>query len=262
MNECDVFMQALDIEDPQARRTFLDEACQDDRELRRRINRLLESHGQAGSLLEHPVVQPLATEFFDGAETRDGSTEKNTVPQREKSSLDFLEPSQDPQSLGRLGKYEILDVIGRGGMGIVLKGHDTKLHRVVAVKVLAPELAPNVTARKRFEKEAQAAAAVSHDHVVTIFEVENNVEDRTKRLPHLVMEFIDGQSLQQKIENHGPLELKEILRIGVSTRLICTDSAVSALRIMTPALVQSCRCCTLSTFATMVPSPLSLFQAK
>ena len=112
------------------------------------------------------------------------------------------------------GQYEILESVGRGGMGIVLKGQDTKLNRIVAVKVLAPELASNATARMRFSKEAQAAAAVSHDHVVTIHAVEESGTRGEKNLPYLVMEYVDGLSLQQKIDRDGPLELKEILRIG------------------------------------------------
>jgi len=131
-------------------------------------------------------------------------------PDESDFSIDFLDPSQQPDSMGRLGPYEISEVIGRGGMGIVLKGYDGKLQRVVAVKVLAPELASNPTARKRFLREARAAAAVNHPHVVTIHAVEE-----TERLPFLVMELVDGLSLAQKIDDEGHLELKEILRIGM-----------------------------------------------
>jgi WD40 repeat protein len=125
--------------------------------------------------------------------------------------LELLQSSQEEGSLGRLGQFEITEVIGRGGMGIVLKGRDTRLDRVVALKVLAPEVASNPTARKRFLREAQAAAAVSHDHVVTTFAVEPG------KLPYLAMEYIDGLSLQQKIDRDAPLELREILRIGMQT---------------------------------------------
>jgi serine/threonine protein kinase len=123
--------------------------------------------------------------------------------------LDFLEDSSNPDSLGRLGAYEIREVIGRGGMGLVLRGHDTKLNRVVAIKVLAPQLAASASARRRFLREARAAAAVNHLHVVAIFAIEE------EKLPYLVMEYVNGESLQQKIDGEGPLELKEILRIGV-----------------------------------------------
>src|SRR6185295_4000835 len=92
--------------------------------------------------------------------------------------------------------------------GIVLKAHDTRLNRAVAVKVLAPELATNITARKRFLREAQAAAAVAHPHVVMIHAVDED------RLPYLVMELVDGISLRDKIEQEGSLQVAEILSIG------------------------------------------------
>ena len=122
--------------------------------------------------------------------------------------LDFLSPSDQPGCLGTLGPYQIVDVIGRGGMGIVLRALDTKLNRIVAVKVLAPELAANPNARHRFLREAQAAAAVSHPHVVTIHAVDED------KLPYLVMECVVGQSLQEKLDRAGALRLTEILRIG------------------------------------------------
>ncbi|MBS0201634.1 MAG: serine/threonine protein kinase [Planctomycetes bacterium] len=126
--------------------------------------------------------------------------------------VDFLQPSDQPGSLGRLGMYEVSAVVGQGGMGIVVKAFDPALHRVVAVKVLAPYLAHNPQARKRFVREAQAIAAVSHDHVITIHAI-----DESEEQPKIVMQFIAGQSLQQKLDLEGSLDLKEILRIGVQT---------------------------------------------
>ena len=125
-------------------------------------------------------------------------------------ALDFLEPSAKPGSLGRLGHYEVLEVVGQGGMGVVLRAFDDKLHRVVAIKVLAPALASNGTARQRFVREARAAAAVTHDNVIDIHAVED-----TGPVPYLVMQFIDGCTLQQKLDRSGPLPVKEILRIGL-----------------------------------------------
>jgi serine/threonine-protein kinase len=123
---------------------------------------------------------------------------------------DFLAPPKEPGHLGRLGRYEILETLGRGGMGVVLKAFDESLHRVVAIKVLSPHLASNATARKRFTREAQAAAAVTHEHVVTIHAVEDAHEP-----PYIVMQFVSGVSLQERLDRDGPLELKEILRIGI-----------------------------------------------
>jgi serine/threonine protein kinase len=131
---------------------------------------------------------------------------------RDAVDLDFLEPSDNPASLGRLGNYEVLELLGRGGMGLVLKAFDPALHRPVAIKVLAAEYAANGAARKRFAREAVAAAAVVHDHVVPVHAVDANAAR-----PYMVMSFIAGRSLQQRIDRSGPLELKEILRIGMQT---------------------------------------------
>jgi serine/threonine protein kinase len=126
--------------------------------------------------------------------------------------LSFLQPSDDPASLGRLGTYQVLEVLGQGGMGLVLKAYDPALNRLVAIKVLAAEHAARGAARKRFAREAQAAAAVVHDHVVPVHAV-----DADAAPPYLVMAFIAGQSLQQRIDRTGPLDTKEILRIGMQT---------------------------------------------
>ena len=111
--------------------------------------------------------------------------------------LGYLQPSTKPDSLGRLGHYEMLEVIGRGAFGTVLQAFDEKLQRVVAIKVMAPELAATSPARKRFLREAQASAAIRHEHVVQVYAVEE------KPLPYLVMEYIPGQTLQQRLDEQG-----------------------------------------------------------
>ncbi len=125
-------------------------------------------------------------------------------------SLDFLDPPRQPHELGRLGDYEITEVVGQGGMGIVLKGHDPRLNRFVAIKVLSPQWASTVSARRRFLREAQKMAAVTHDHVVAIHAI-----DEAKGLPFIVMEYIFGMSLEGRITATGPLKVEEILRIGM-----------------------------------------------
>jgi WD40 repeat protein len=134
------------------------------------------------------------------------------IPAADELNLDFLNPPENAEHLGRLGHYEVTEVIGRGGMGVVLKAFDSVLHRVAAIKVLAPQLATSSAARKRFEREARAAAAISHEHIVAICAVEE-----TKGLPYLVMEYVAGVSLQERLDRSGALELKEILRIGMQT---------------------------------------------
>lgn len=206
MNEREIFSEALQKPTDSERSAFLEQACRGNPEVRRRIELLIEQQADLGSFMEHP---PMEERFRDLRTQRANPADlQNTLNADDPISLGFLDPSNQPDSLGRLGKYEISEVIGRGGMGIVLKGIDTELNRVAAVKVLAPELPANATARKRFRRESQAAAAISHDHVVTIFAVEDSEP------PYLVMEYIDGQSLQQKIDAQGTLEVKEILRIS------------------------------------------------
>jgi hypothetical protein len=139
----------------------------------------------------------------------DAADEASVATWSTEAVADFLDTSENADHLGRLGTYEIVEVIGRGGMGIVLRGIDSRLNRVVAIKVLAPELASNPNARRRFYREGQAAAAVSHDHVVTIHAVDDH-----ERLPYLVMEFVAGESLEECILRTGPLPLESVLRMG------------------------------------------------
>lgn len=127
-------------------------------------------------------------------------------------AVDFLEPSAAPGAMGRLAEIDIFEVIGRGGMGIVLKGFQPELKRMVAVKVLAPYLAASGAARQRFAREAQAAAAILHPNVMPIFTVQS-----TGKLPFLVMPYVDCESLEERIARTGPLALADILRIGTQT---------------------------------------------
>jgi len=122
----------------------------------------------------------------------------------------LLAPPSHPELLGRLGRYDIERVIGAGGMGIVLKAHDSELNRPIAVKMLASHLAHVGAARERFAREGRAAAAVVHEHVVAIYNVESDGE-----VPFLVMQYVPGRSLQSRVDTEGPLAVEEILRIGM-----------------------------------------------
>jgi serine/threonine protein kinase len=128
--------------------------------------------------------------------------------------LYFLRHVDRPGVLGMLGEYEVTEVIGQGGMGVVLKAFEPSLHRQVAIKVMAPAVAGSSTARQRFLREAKAAAAVCHDHVVTVHAVSE--EDG---LPYLVMHFVEGESLQDRLDRLGPLEVVDVVRIGLQTAM-------------------------------------------
>jgi serine/threonine protein kinase len=192
-----VFFAALEKATPAERTAYLDETCLGNDGLRRRVEALLAAHTQVGQFLERPVVEAAGVAALDGME-------------HAAADLSFLAPSSEAGSLGRLDHYEVLEVVGRGGMGVVLRARDTKLLRVVALKVLAAPLAASGTARQRFVREARATAAVRNDHIVAIHAV---CEDGP--VPYLVMEFIDGCSLEARIRRGGPLEAKEVLRIGI-----------------------------------------------
>jgi hypothetical protein len=226
MTEETIFTNALAKSDAKERQAYLDEACGDNLPLRREVEALLATHDADSGFLVRPAVEQLAGNSSSaGPPTEALASSSSVSPQpkqaassetqaEEKPAADvdlaFLAPSAHSGHLGRLGHYEVQEVIGKGGFGIVLKAFDERLHRVVAIKVLSPAFAANASARRRFIREARAAAAVKNEHVVGIYDVQEDANP-----PFLVMELIDGVSLQQKIDQTGPLGVIEILRIGV-----------------------------------------------
>ncbi|MEI8021866.1 MAG: protein kinase, partial [Schlesneria sp.] len=122
----------------------------------------------------------------------------------------LLGPSDDPRMLGRIGTYEIIGLLGRGGMGVVFKAFDAPLNRYVAIKLLAPLYLASGAAKQRFVREARSAAAVIHENVVGIHAI-----SEWQGIPYLVMTFIRGESLQKRLSQRGALSVKEILRIGL-----------------------------------------------
>lgn len=139
------------------------------------------------------------------------STEEAAAEEDPYSSwMQILDPPAHPEALGKIDQFEIESKIGQGGMGIVLKGLDRELDRSVAIKVLAPHLASNGTARKRFAREAQAAAAVVHPNVVPIYSVNQNAAR-----PYIVMQLVSGRSLQSVVDEDGPLPIRDVVRIAI-----------------------------------------------
>ncbi|GAB5445051.1 MAG: hypothetical protein Fues2KO_54000 [Fuerstiella sp.] len=147
-----------------------------------------------------------------GSFLREDTIDQELLPVDQELSdadLAFLKPSDDPKSIGRFARFEIVELLGRGGMSIVMRGFDASLNRFCAVKVLSPELASSAAARRRFSREAKSAAAVVHPHVVPIHSV-----DEEDGLPFLVMPVVEGRSLEERVRQTGPLEVIEVVRIA------------------------------------------------
>jgi Tol biopolymer transport system component len=115
-----------------------------------------------------------------------------------------------PIAIGsKLGPYEILAAIGAGGMGEVYKARDTRLDRVVAVKVLPEHVSSDPQLKARFEREARALSSFQHPHICTLYDVGN--QDGTD---YLVMEYLEGETLAQRLER-GALATEQLMRIGI-----------------------------------------------
>ena len=111
--------------------------------------------------------------------------------------------------IGRLGPYRLFEVIGSGGMGVVFRGEDVALQRPVAVKVLRAELAADPAFRERFLREARSAAAVDHEHVVSVYHVGED-----GGIPFLGMQWLRGTSLEELLRRTWPLAVPAVLRLG------------------------------------------------
>jgi serine/threonine protein kinase len=121
----------------------------------------------------------------------------------------LITPRESPQKGSTIAeRYTIISELGRGGMGVVYKAEDTKLKRTVALKFLPPELTHIPDVKDRFMREAQAAAALDHPNICTVYEF-----DQAEDANFISMAYIEGQSLRKKLES-GPLELDEALRIA------------------------------------------------
>jgi serine/threonine protein kinase len=109
----------------------------------------------------------------------------------------------------RLGPYEVASLIGAGGMGEVYKARDTRLDRIVAIKVLPAHLADKPELRERFEREARAIASLNHPHICTLYDAAHQ-----NGTDFLVMEYLEGETLAERLLR-GPLPLKQVMQYAV-----------------------------------------------
>lgn len=121
----------------------------------------------------------------------------------------WLDPADDPKLIGRIDEFDLIEAIGRGGMGAVFKAFDRKLERIVAIKIMSPSLIGAKVSTKRFLREARAVARINHRNVVSVYSV-----DQIRGLPYLVMEFVKGKSLQHLLRKVRKLRLRSALQVS------------------------------------------------
>ncbi len=213
MGERAIFFEAMEKDDPAERAAFLEEACAGDPDLRRRIEALLRSHATAGDFLDMPAAAQLAAGSGLPADRGFSGADLAPPPVRTEDgvALDFLAPSRRPDALGRLGHYEVLEVIGQGGMGTVYMAEQDNPRRTVALKVVRPGFASPAIV-KRFTHEAQILARLHHPGIAQVYEA--GLADDGQ--PYFAMEFIHGLPLDEYARRRG---LDLTARVGLLARV-------------------------------------------
>jgi serine/threonine protein kinase/Tfp pilus assembly protein PilF len=180
-----LYNDTLELEPPE-REAFLDRACGSDLELRQEVASLLVSN-RAETCLDKDAVHFVAESIANG----------------EVSGTDARLPAGT-----KIANYELLCLLGRGGMGEVYRARDTKLGRDVAIKALSRELLPYKELLIRFENEARLASALNHPNIITIYGVEED-EERS----YIIMEFVDGRTLSEVLAS-GPMPIRKAVEVS------------------------------------------------
>jgi serine/threonine protein kinase/Tol biopolymer transport system component len=188
----DLFQAALDQPLPDRRRR-LREWCGADLALLARVESLLTAHDEAGSFAERPMAS-LMSALAPGIDV-------------EREPAHRGEPVLRVSD--RLGAYEIQSLIGAGGMGEVYRALDTRLRRIVAIKVLHTARSADPAAHERLEREARAVAALNHQHICTLYDV-----GRQDGIDYLVMEHLSGETLAARLAK-GPLSVEQGLELAI-----------------------------------------------
>jgi serine/threonine protein kinase/tetratricopeptide (TPR) repeat protein len=171
------------------RDAFLRQACVDDEALERELRSLLAAREQAGSFLESPAID---------------------IAARDIALTPHTDISESAGSLAgqTISHYRIVGKVGAGGMGVVYRAEDIRLHRFVALKFLPDAVARDADALRRFQREARAASALNHPNICTI----HDIAERDGRAC-IVMEYLDGTTLKQRITER-PVGIDELVRLG------------------------------------------------
>jgi len=211
MNPYDLFEKLTAMADSRSQDEFLRQIASENPAIAQTLREMLSNFKPDDPFLETPAIEQLAqlentTEFLDALEV------KLQEPRRYNKSdlaLDFLTPSSTSETLGTLAGYEVYEILGYGGSGIVFRVLDPNLGKWFAIKVMHPDQVADLVARKRFLQEARTLAKIDHENIVRIYRVEESP------IPFLVMELIHGHSLDQVIERSGAIELEQFLSISI-----------------------------------------------
>lgn len=191
--------------DHEKRGDYLHEACGADEALRREVEGLLAYQEQAADFIEAPALEVAARQEGDlELLGRVRGVLQSSLEQSAAPRVQF-----QLEAGAKLGPYEILEPLGSGGMGEIYSARDTRLGRIVAVKILAGRMMDEDGNRRRFEREARAISSLNHPHICILYDI-----GRDNDIDYLVMEYVEGQTLAERLKS-GPLALQDLLRIAI-----------------------------------------------
>jgi len=182
-----IYNSAIEL-DVNRREAFLKQACVGDESIRKEVQKLLELNTDAEKFIESPAIEKLAHGIAEDAEL-----------------------AKEPSSI--IGKsnsrYQIVEELGRGGMGEVYRAKDRKLGRDVAIKILPKEFAQDNDRIARFRREAKLLASLNHSNIAALYELEESGETH-----FLVLELIEGETLADRLKQ-GPIQVEESLKLAL-----------------------------------------------
>ncbi len=201
----EVFDSALDYTDDADRRRFVHDALHESADLEKEVLSLLDSHKSAGMLDDAALTSALPPAAKRTDQDSPAVKRMDQEPPNASISSNASASSKDGEWIG---PFELVEEIGRGGMGVVFKARDQRLDRTIALKMLPHHLSADSSAKNRFIAEARAAAALEHPNIATIYDIGEAPDGRL----YIAMAFYEGETLRDRI-NRGPLDIGEVIDI-------------------------------------------------